>query len=113
MKLYENSKIPVFLSYFCPIDIFAITIFEYIFCRGKINNEILNHEKIHVMQWRELYYVGFMFLYVYYYFYNAIIKMEGFSRTAYLNIPFEKEAFQNMNNLNYLATRKKFAWKNN
>jgi len=111
MKLYENSKLPIFLSYFCPIEIFAITVGSFIFCRAKISEDVLNHEKIHIEQWKELYYIGFIFLYFYYYLYNSIIKKQGFSRHAYLNIPFEKEAFQNMYDKDYLKDRKKFAWR--
>ncbi len=39
----ENSRIPKFLSIF--IDIWAITIWPFIICRGVMSNITLNHEK--------------------------------------------------------------------
>ena len=37
----ENSKVPVVLSYFAPIDIWAITLFFLVFCKGNLQ-EIMN-----------------------------------------------------------------------
>ncbi len=64
----------------------------------------MNHEKIHLRQQLELLILPFYVLYFlefmlkYYHYKNAYI--------AYKNISFEREAYQNENNLYYLKNRK-------
>ena len=79
----------------------AIAIFPFIFVRNgvKITDRLINHEKIHFAQQKELLIVFFYILYaVFYLFYG------------YRNMPFEKEAYNNDDNLNYLNNRKLFSW---
>ena len=78
----------------------AITIWPFIFIRkGCSFNEIdLNHESIHGRQQLELLIIPFYIIYLI----EQIFK-------GYRNISFEKEAYNNDNNLDYLKTRKLFA----
>lgn len=78
----------------------AITIWPFIFVREKCSfDEVdLNHENIHGKQQLELLIIFFYLIYLV----ELIIK-------GYRNISFEKEAYNNEDNLNYLKTRKHFA----
>ena len=106
--IIQNSNIPKYLSIF--INIYAITLYPFIICREEMDEVTLNHEKIHIEQQKELWVIGFYFLYVYYW---LRLKWSGCtSAMAYMHIPFELEAYQNESNKFYLVTRKKHSWKN-
>ena len=104
----ENSKIPVWLSYFAPIDIGAITLGPVVISRDEMSEQTKRHETIHYQQYLELFFVGFIILYVGFWLWNII---GGASRRdAYYKIPFELEAYSNDQNENYLQERKRYAW---
>ena len=107
---FENSKVPVFLSHFTPITIGAITIGPLVFSRGEMSEVTKNHETIHWQQYIETGIIGFIFLYYLFYAINFIRYRDG--ELAYYMIPFEKEAYDNDNNLDYLETRKRYSWIN-
>ena len=105
--IIQNSNIPKYLSIF--INIYAITLYPFIICREEMDETTLNHEKIHLAQQKELWIIGFYLLYVYYWLRG---KMQGQSSLiAYLNIPFECEAYIKEKDLDYLTERKKHSWK--
>lgn len=69
---------------------------------------MLNHEKIHTAQMKELFYVGFYL----WYFVEWLIRWCTNPKTAYRSISFESEAYSNQNNMNYLEHRERFSfWK--
>ena len=79
----------------------AISIWPFIFCRSDLNSVDLNHEKIHLAQQLELLVIPFYVIYLV----EWIFK-------KYRNISFEKEAYSNESNLDYLKTRKHYSmWK--
>ncbi len=79
----------------------AITIWPFIFARCKMSEIDINHENIHGRQQLELLIIPFYIIYLI----EWIFK-------GYRNISFEKEAYDNEDNLDYLKTRKWFAqWK--
>ena len=96
------------LSVFAPIEIGAITIGPLVFSRGKMSETTKNHEAIHWQQYIETGIFGFIILYYSFYFWNLIKYKDG--QTAYHMIPFEKEAYANDENMDYLKIRKRFAW---
>ena len=100
MKIIRNKYIP-FQGYK------AINLFGILFVRGnaRINERTIRHESIHTAQMKEMWYVFFYLWYVI----EWIIRlfMEG---NAYRNISFEKEAYNNEDNIIYLESRKRFAW---
>ena len=103
----QNSRIPGMLSIF--IDIWAITLYPFIICKGEMDEQTLNHEKIHLAQQRELWLVGFYLLYA---FYWLRAKLHGMSNNdAYMAIPFEVEAYAQQHDMDYLKNRKRFAWR--
>ena len=61
----------------------------------RIIAKTIRHEKIHYAQQKELYFIGFYVLYIYWW-----------ARFGYKNIPFEKEAKGNQSDIRYLKTRK-------
>ena len=105
----ENSKIPVILSRVSPINIHAISLVFFVFCRGEMSETTRRHETIHFRQWLELLIVGFAILYVGSWAWLRFIR--GYDgETAYRMIPFEQEAYDNQDDIDYLQKRRIFAW---
>jgi hypothetical protein len=89
------------------LSFWPIIILKY---RNHTNNKIwINHEKIHHRQQIELLLIGFIIFYILNYLYHRYILHENKS-DAYKNNIFENEAYKNQQNLNYLDTRKPFAF---
>ena len=106
--IIENSRIPQALSLF--INIWAITLYPFIICKGKLDQRTKTHEIIHLHQQRELLLIGFYILYVGYWVWN-LMKHQSF-QAAYEEIPFEKEAYANDEDPTYPINRKPYSWKN-
>lgn len=106
--IIRNSKIPKALSF--VIDIYAITIWPFVFIRDDGNEITINHESIHIKQQQELFILPFYLLYFWEWLIGRMKGLDG--REAYLKISFEKEAYSNELNPDYLSTRPKMAWKN-
>lgn len=108
MKFYiiENSKIPKYLSLF--INIWAITLYPFVICKGKLDQRTRTHEIIHLCQQRELLVIGFYLLYVWYWL-IGLWKTKSFQE-AYNYIPFEKEAYAHDQDPTYPINRKRFSW---
>ena len=85
----------------------AITIFPFIFLidrKLKKDKVLLNHERIHIRQQLELLIIPF---YIWYLIEFLIKLLKYKSRNiAYLNISFEKEAYQNEHDFNYIKSKK-------
>lgn len=86
----------------------GIALYPFIIVNDKNNEVLINHEKIHLAQQKELYVLPFYYLYLKSYFSN---RKRFESELAYFNICFEKEAYDNQDNLLYLKTREKKAYK--
>ena len=105
--IIQNSKIPVYLSLFIKIS--AITLFPFIISRDKMSDLTIRHELIHIEQQKELLVIFFYILYILYWLKG---KVQGMSNDdAYMNIPFEQEAYRKMYDENYLKRRKRHAWR--
>ena len=104
--IIQNSNIPKYLSIF--INIYAITLYPFIICREEMDEVVLNHEKIHLAQQKELWIIGFYCLYVYYWLKGRIKGLN--SAAAYAAIPFELEAYDKESRKYYLIERRKHAW---
>lgn len=100
MKIIRQNILP--LKGFLAINLFGL-----LFCKkdAKINNVIVNHESIHTSQMKEMLYIPFYLWYVT----EWLIKLL-FKGNAYRNISFEREAYDNQYNLNYLKERKRYNW---
>jgi hypothetical protein len=104
----ENSKIPIILSHISPIEIWAINIVFFVFCRGELNEETKVHETIHYQQWIELLIIGFAILYPTFWILNLLKGMTP--SDAYKKNPFEVEAYENQGVYNYLENRRRYSW---
>ena len=60
---------------------------------------LLNHERIHLRQELELLIIPFYIIYLFELFFKG-----------YRNISFEREAYENEGNLDYLKIRKPYSW---
>lgn len=82
-----------------------MNLFGVLFVRGnaRIDDITLNHEKIHTAQIKELLYIFFYLWYVTEWLIRLFMK-----GNAYRNILFEREAYNNENDLDYLKRRKRF-----
>lgn len=95
-----------------PKGAVGLTLFPFIILRDKkdANNLILiNHEKIHIRQQLELLVIPFYIWYLFDFFIKYWRHKNA--NQAYLNIVFEKEAYAMDNDLEYLKTRKLFAFR--
>lgn len=101
-------------SKFLPLKGFsAINLFGIVVARREclpLSKRILNHEAIHSQQIKELLYVGFYIWYVIEWIVR-LLYIRNFKK-AYKAISFEKEAFGNDGDTNYLECRKLFAFLN-
>jgi hypothetical protein len=70
---------------------------------------VLNHERIHLKQQAELLVIPFYVLYLINYLAN-LVKYRNHNK-AYLNIVFEREAYANEADMNYLKSRKGYCWR--
>lgn len=70
------------------------------------DEELINHEKIHWAQQKEM--VGIIF-YIWYGIEYLIRKLFT-KEDPYKNLSFEREANDNENNLEYLSDRKRYSW---
>lgn len=109
MKIIKNTLIP-FKGYL------AINLFGVLFVRKELYSKLklrdVNHEQIHTEQMKELLYIGFYIIYLLEWLYRVLFTKDRFSHKAYKNISFEREAYNNQDNLDYIETRISYAqWK--
>lgn len=97
----------IYSKYFPPKGFAAINLFGLIIGRreyGELTKYELNHEKIHTRQIVEMLWI---FFYIFYFTEWTVRLIQYRSPiVAYYNISFEREAYDNDKNLNYLENRK-------
>jgi UDP-galactopyranose mutase len=89
-----------------PKEYLGIAIFPFVFLKDKalkVDGILINHENIHLRQQIELLIVPFYILYGLEFLVRLFQYKKG--ELAYRNISFEREAFTNEFNLNYLKQR--------
>lgn len=102
-KVVYNSVLP-FPRFKC------INICGYLLARSELTEKNVNHESIHTEQMKELWYIGFYLWYFGEWLYQSIVRIFNSEMKAYCYITMEQEAYENDDNLEYLATRVKYAW---
>lgn len=75
-----------------------------------IDSHVINHERIHTAQQRELLFIPFYIIYLLEFLIKFLIYRSR--EKSYYAISFEREAYTHGHNLSYLPTRKPFAWLN-
>ena len=100
MKSIRNKFIP-FPGYK------AINLFGVLFVRGnaQVDEKTIRHESIHTAQMQEMLYIFFYLWYVVEWVVRLFMK-----GNAYRSISFEREAYENEGDLDYLSDRTWFAW---
>ena len=83
-------------------NINGMTIAPFIILRDeslKSNKRLMNHERIHIKQQVEMLWLPFFIWYGIEYLFKG-----------YRNISFEREAYDNDDNLNYISNRRCYSW---
>jgi hypothetical protein len=106
IKFHWNFKL-------LPKDFIAITLFGHVFSNmnkdellkyisSKRGKKTINHERIHILQAKsfKLKYFTFYILYLWYWF-IGLFKYGIKNNISYYKIPFEREAYENEENINY------------
>ena len=113
--IIKESDIPSYFIFFSN-KLFGLMLFPFIFIGHKKSiakkdcnyEHILNHEKIHFVQCKETFVIGFYTIFIVEFLCNLLKHKDR--RVAYSNVRFEKEAYGHMNNMDYLKSRKSFSW---
>lgn len=120
LKINHNTKITFSLSchmfvivnkYILAKQFDGIVLWPFIFVKRKeLKNDplFMNHERIHVRQQLELLIIFFFIFYLLEYL-MRLIKYKS-SYKAYTKISFEREAYANETNMDYLKERKTFGF---
>ena len=101
----------LYSKHFPPHGFSAINLFGVIIARkehGDLNRIERNHELIHTRQMLEMVVVFFYIFYVIEWILRILQYRNRYK--AYQNISFEREAYCNMNNINYLKNRRIYAF---
>ena len=96
----------IVFNYLTPRGFRGLTFFPFVFLMNKedvLDKVFVNHEKIHLRQQIELLVFPFYVWYVMEFLIRWIITKD--KNVAYRNISFEKEAYTNEKDLNYLESR--------
>ncbi|MDC6464794.1 hypothetical protein PQZ39_00020 [bacterium] len=111
-----NDKFLDAVSWFFRVG--GISLFPFIVLREKylskhanwnvLRKRIINHETIHFQQQLELLVIPFYIIYILEYVIKALIYFN--IKKAYRNISFEREAFDNELDFDYLKNRKRYNW---
>lgn len=100
------------ISNIVPNGFIGITLYPFgiYFSEQKylLNEEVVNHEKIHWEQQKELIGIIFYILYGLEWF----IKLFIYGKKAYENLSFEREANLYEDDMEYLINRKRYTWIN-
>ncbi|MEN9919692.1 MAG: hypothetical protein RL662_2128 [Bacteroidota bacterium] len=103
MKIKENKYLPT--KGFAAINLFGVIFVRY---GTKLSERTIRHESIHTRQMKEMLYLPFYLWYGLEWLFRLIQYRNRM--TAYYNISFEREAYANDRNVDYLARRKWWAW---
>lgn len=100
MIIFRTKRIPA--KHYDAINIFGML---FVHPGVLLNEETINHERIHTRQMLEMLVLPFYIWYVV----EWLVRLPMSGR-AYMNLSFEREAYANERNLTYLKTRKPYAW---
>ena len=98
-----------FLKFILPKNIIGITLAPFgIYVSEKYisNVETINHESIH---WKQQLEMLIIFFYLWYIL-EWCFRIFANGNDAYKSLSFEREAYENDKNPDYLKTRKRFSW---
>lgn len=102
MKIIRNRILPFGKKYY------AINLFGILFAKGPCGAITINHERIHTAQMKELLFIPFYIFYILEWLIRLLQYRNSF--TAYRNISFEREAYANESNPDYISKRKPYSF---
>ena len=115
-KVFYSDKFLDSVSWFFKVG--GISLFPFVVLRENYlstlkywverRKKTINHETIHFQQQLELLVIPFYIIYVIEYIFKAIAYRS--IHEGYRNISFEREAYSNDTNFEYLKTRKRYNW---
>lgn len=100
MKVIHSKKFPYFSNY--------INILGKVYTKVRLLPYEINNEKIHSLQIKELYYIGYYILFVIEYLIKLLFAF-NFKR-AYNKVSFVKERIEKQRDYNYAKCRTKYSW---
>lgn len=101
MKIVRTKYIPV--RGFSAINLLGVL---FVHPGVYLSQELINHERIHTAQLLEMGIIGF---YVWYLVEWLVRLLQR--GNAYRKISFEREAYENQRDLDYLKERRHYAWR--
>lgn len=101
MRIIYNNIIP--FKGFAAINLFGILLVRK---GARVTERMLNHERIHSAQMKEM---GYVFFYLWY-FVEWIVKLFKYGKDSYRNLSFEREAYDCDDYLEYLNHRPAYSW---
>jgi hypothetical protein len=93
-------------KYLIPRGYIGMTLYPFIILKYKLDKEdenLMNHEKIHIRQQLEMLIVPFFIWYGLEYVYRFVQYRDA--SQAYRNLSFEREAYKNEKDLDYVKKR--------
>lgn len=108
MRIVKNNILPFYGTAMNLLGIVFVKKKDWETMSERQQLRVLNHERIHTAQMKELWFVGFYLIYLIEWIYWLIFRL----KKAYRHINFEKEAYSHQSDLYYLWNRERFAqWK--
>ncbi len=96
----------------CPLipKGYCVNLFGTYWTRDKswIDAKVINHERIHNAQQRELLFIPFYLLYILEWLWRLVRLRDR--KAAYYAISFEREAYAHGHDLTYLKRRRHYGW---
>lgn len=102
MRIIKTSWFP--FGCYSTINLFGILFTK----KDYLSTRTINHESIHTAQMKEMLYIFFYIWYGLEYIFIRIFHKK--QNSAYHDISFEEEAYNNENDINYLVNRKHYTW---
>ena len=110
MMMYSVMGKPIVIKSCLVPKGFCVNLFGTLWARDTswLDRYVVNHERIHTAQQRELLFVPFYVLYLLEWLGRFL--QYGHWYRAYKNISFEREAYTHGGDLTYLARRRHYGW---
>lgn len=102
----------VIVAKWLPKNVIGLTLYPFIFVSSKEmkeNEELINHERIHLRQQLELLIVPFYIWYILEFGIRALFYSHSIY-DAYSSISFEREAYRNEKDMSYIKKRHLFSF---
>lgn len=106
MKVVVNKILPP--KGFTAVNIFGVLFVRKLYVR-RLSERVFNHEKIHTAQMVEMLFVFFYIAYFLEWIYWLVRKLFNPNINPYLSISFEREAYENELDFDYVRNRKHYA----